>query len=92
MSAQLLAGTKKKRKELPQSTLDAFFMLKSEIRLTEWICETRELGIPVETYMLAIIGHEMLEEKFPERYANQDSSGFKAPFLFSNCWQLGYFN
>jgi hypothetical protein len=63
-----------------------------EIRLTEWVRETRELGIPVETYMLAIIGREMLEEEFPERYANQDSSGFKEPFLFSNHWQLGYFN
>ena len=29
MSAQLLAGIKKKRKELPQSTIDAFFTSKS---------------------------------------------------------------
>ena len=35
MSAQLFAGVKKKRKELPQSTIDAYFTSKTDTPNTD---------------------------------------------------------
>jgi hypothetical protein len=48
------------------------------------------MGIPVETFMLPIIGRKMLVEQYPERYAGEESPEFVEPLGFSNRWRIAF--
>jgi hypothetical protein len=86
MTIQGSLGTKQKTKYVVNGAFP-----EMEIQLAEWIAETRELGVPVETFMLPLIGHEMLVEQFPEAYTDQENPGFVEPLMFSNNWRVGFF-
>jgi hypothetical protein len=83
------SGTKKKSKYAKTNSRDGMFP-EMEIKLSQWITETRSMGIPVETFMLPIIGREMLVEQYPERYAGEESPEFVEPLGFSNSWRIAF--
>lgn len=85
------AGTKRDSKYVTSQKRDGMYP-DMEIRLHSWILETRNLGIPVETFMLPIVGRELMLELYPEMYRDQDSPDFKEPFMFSDKWRSGFFS
>ena len=67
-------GTKKIRKTVRART-GSFHRMDRE--LAKWVWETRRLGIPVETYMLAIEGERIINELYPEQFAEDGTCRFK---------------
>ena len=55
--------------------------------LARWVRETRSIGIPVETYMLAIEGTRIMRELYPSQFSEEGvcmfnfSSGWKSKWM-----------
>ena len=67
------AGTKKKRKTV-RSRFGEFPTVDK--KLAEWVRETRNLGIPVETFMLEIEGTRIMKELYPDQFHSDGKCKF----------------
>ena len=45
-------------------------------KLAEWVKETRNLGIPVETFMLEMEGTRIMKELYPEQFDRNGNCKF----------------
>ena len=58
--------------------------------LSQWIKETRKVGVPVETWMVSDEGKDILHKLYPLSFP--DPSEFSDyPFKFINNWQKGLY-
>ena len=73
------SGIKKVRKTVRGRT---GLFHRMDMQLARWVRETRSLGIPVETYMLAIEGTRIMEELYPGQFTSEG----KCKFTFSSGW------
>ena len=61
-----------------------------EQRLAQWIRETRKGVVPVDTWMVAYEGKDILRKIYPLSFpAPSEFSDY--PFKFSNNWKKGFF-
>ena len=74
-------GTKKARKTVRPKT---GYFHRMDKKLASWVRQTRSLGIPVETFMLAIEGERIMKELYPEQFDKDGKCGFK----FSSGWRF----
>ena len=55
-----------------------------DTKLAQQVRETRSMGIPVESYMLAIEGTRIMKDVYPDQFDEQDVCMFK----FSAGWRF----
>ena len=67
-------GTKKLRKSVRPRT-GTFFRMDKE--LAKWVRETRNMGLPVESYMLEIEGVRLMKEIYPEQFDEEGQCKFQ---------------
>ena len=61
-----------------------------EKRLAQWLRNTRKWGVPVETWIVADEGKDILHKLYPLLFpATSELSDY--PLKFSNNWQKGFF-